>query len=403
MIQYLLEHPPVLYAVTFVLGAFVGSFLNVLAIRSLSESSIFRAPSSCPKCQRRLNVIDLIPIVSYISLKGRCRHCRARIPWYYLAVEIFTAVSFVVIVKTFGITLDTAGMLYFASVLIAICITDFKEKLIPHEITYPSIVLGLIFSAYVRNDITGAMVGVGASYILFDFLAFYGLKLYLRQHPELAEKDDTRRTQRHIAYARRAFKRRSSSRRPSGLRLKRFVLRGNKEAEEEIEVMGGGDAVLSALISAWLGWQSLLLALFIGFLAGCILGAIYLMVAMQKAGILKRSLRWGLIGFIAAFSVVYGLLLLISHTTGIPTLPSWTVLSVFAGVCAGLLGIILKGRSVSKPFPFGPALAFGAALAIFYVPMPEWSLTTNSADPLEKETTTRLWQKERARGSFPIQ
>ena len=81
------------------------------------------------------------------------------------------------------------GMIFFACTLIAITVTDFKEKLIPHEITYPSMLIGIAFSALVRQDLLGAMAGIGASYILFDFLAFYGLKVYLHMHG--GNKDDS--------------------------------------------------------------------------------------------------------------------------------------------------------------------------------------------------------------------
>lgn len=400
MIQDILANPPLLYALTFVAGAITGNFLNILALRSLEEKSIFGLKSNCPKCKKSISLLDQIPIISYFALKGRCRNCQSKISWHYPVVELFTALWFMLVVYTFGITYDTLGMLFFSSALIAICVTDFREKLIPHEITYPSIIIGLIFSAYIRKDFMGAMVGVGASYILFDYLAFYGLKLYLHQHPELNERDDdNRRTQRHIAYAKRQLRRKSAlaSRGGKGFKVKRLVSRGTADREEDIEVMGGGDAVLSALISAWLGWQSLCVALLIGFLSGCLLGAVYLMVEMHKASILKKAVVPSIVGFLAAFSLVFGVLFALSKAMGMSgPLPGWVLLAVFSGLCGALLGVILKGKPVSKPFPFGPALAVGAAAAIFYSPeIQALDITGNATTPLQGKSMTRLWQQQR--------
>ena len=94
--------------------------------------------------------------------------------------EIVTAIIFVVLTYKFGLKLPTFAILFFITVLISICITDFKAKIIPHELTYPAILIGIAFSALYRKDILGALAGIGISYIFFDFLAFYGLKIYLR-------------------------------------------------------------------------------------------------------------------------------------------------------------------------------------------------------------------------------
>src|SRR5262245_50349100 len=123
--QDILANPPLLYSLTFLAGALTGGFLNVVALRSLEEKSLFSFESNCPKCKRPIAFLDQIPLVSYLVLKGRCRSCHGKISWHYPVVELVTALWFMLIVYSFGITYDTLGMLYFSAALIAICVTDF--------------------------------------------------------------------------------------------------------------------------------------------------------------------------------------------------------------------------------------------------------------------------------------
>ncbi len=328
-----------------VVGLVVGSFLNVLSLRTLSGESILWPPSHCQHCRKSLLLWDNIPIVSYLLLKGRCRYCQALISWQYPAVEAATAVSFFVLVELFGATWQAAGMAVFVSTLIAVTVTDLREKLIPHDITYPSLLVGIGFSSFVRNDLLGAMAGIGVSYILFDFLAHYGLKLYLRYHlPQVAAADDNDNAS-------------TSSLQPDVV-----------EEVEEIEVMGGGDAVLSAVIAAYLGWQRLLAALLVGFLIGTIAGVVLLIVEMRKAGILGQVVRPALAGVILGFSALGLTTLVLSAACGLPFLP-WLQFGLLGAAGGGLIGVVSIGTRVSKPFPFGPALAAGGVTAIFWNPL----------------------------------
>jgi prepilin signal peptidase PulO-like enzyme (type II secretory pathway) len=112
-----------------VIGLFVGSFLNVLALRSLKEQSIIFPPSHCPNCDHRLGIMDLVPVLSYLMLRGRCRYCHQPISWQYPIVEVLTAAAFVILIRYFGFTVEGVGMVIFACTLIAVCVTDFREKL----------------------------------------------------------------------------------------------------------------------------------------------------------------------------------------------------------------------------------------------------------------------------------
>ncbi|HEY9870578.1 MAG TPA: prepilin peptidase [Candidatus Obscuribacterales bacterium] len=336
----------------FALGLCVGSFLNVLALRTLEGKSIVWPPSCCPACGQRIRAVDNIPLFSFLLLKGRCRWCRAPISWQYPLVELATAVSFLVLLKTFGATVYAVGMAVFVSTLIAVTITDFREKLIPHDITYPSMLVGIGFSTVVRNDLLGAMAGVGASYIIFDFIAHYGLKLYMlmqanRTAPEAAEADDDEAVDQALD-----------------------VCQDQPAREmEEFEVMGGGDAVLSAVISAWLGWQRLVVALVIGFLIGTLMGVVYLVVEMRKANILHQCYRPAAAGAILGFVLFALPFLVLGLAMGLKATELPWLLMGLAGAAAGLvMGIVSVGTRVSKPFPFGPALAAGGVVAIFWNP-----------------------------------
>ena len=130
-------------------------------------------------CQHKLSLWEILPLLSFFCPTKNCHHCRQRLFLEYPFVEIFTACAFLVLAWHFHMTPYAVGMMIFVSILIAVCITDFKAKIIPHEITYPAIILGIIFSAQVRSDLLGALAGIGVSYIVFDFLAFYGLQVYL--------------------------------------------------------------------------------------------------------------------------------------------------------------------------------------------------------------------------------
>lgn len=344
------------YIVAFILGLSVGSFLNVLALRSLEEKSLFTPASSCPHCGHLLGVLDLVPIVSYLVLKGRCRYCKQRIWWHYPVVELLAGIVFVVMLAKFGLSWEGLAMTIFACTLIAICITDFKAKLIPHEITYPSMLLGIFYSAAVRHDALGTLAGIGVSYILFDFLAFYGLKLYIAIH-----KYPTDRAHGELKV--------------EGMdamddELDRNFEFKEGEPEEEIEVMGGGDAVLSAVISAWLGWQKLAIALVFGFLVGTLMGCVYLIAELHRRHMLKQCVAPSLFGALIALGLVELLLCVIALLTHVPFIEMpWLTFGAIAIMTGALVGVISVGSRVSRPFPFGPALAAGAFIAMFCEPI----------------------------------
>lgn len=372
-----------------IFGLAVGGFLNLLSARSLQEASLLEVPR-CTACKRRLSISQFIPVLSYLLCRGKCPYCQSPIAWYEPLVEVTTALIFIFTVRIFGLTPYGFGMLFFFSALIAVCITDFKEKLIPHDITYPSIIVGIIFSINIRHDLWGTMAGIGLSYIFFDFMAFYGLKLYLwlnKPRPEIEHKHlvsldpQGKRPKTKIRIAIQMglqhfsldqvvqlFSLKTRKVRP----IQSWVLEDG-EPLAELEVIGGGDAVLSALIAAWLGFNRLVLALIVGFLIGTIMGAAYLMHELLKRRLLRALIRPVLICAFSMTSIMAAMLALIANLTRLPfQAASWYILLPAAALCGALFGVIIVGRQVSKPFPFGPALALGAAFAAIRDP---------SADP----------------------
>ncbi len=374
MIDSVAQNPALLYPITFVLGACVGSFLNVLAIRLLAERAVHWPPSACIDCEHRLGPFELIPVASFFLLGGKCKHCKNKISWQYPTVELFTGLWFMLVVWHFGLTPNCLGMLYFSAVLIAVTVTDFREKLIPHEITYPSIIFGIIFSALVRDDLLGTMAGIGGSYILFDFIAFYGLKLYPLLHPEIKESEPDEgeieakaagSVQDDAALKVELEDEDSAVDSALGVGPEARVETIQEALEEDFEVMGGGDAVLAALVSSWLGWKRLIITVMLGFIFGAVLGGIYLTGEMKKAGILGHCIKRGLIGLVIFSAIGAAMFLSLAHLSNqSPFEPQWIVAIAIFGISGGFVGFIWAGKRVSRPFPFGPALAMAAGVAM---------------------------------------
>lgn len=128
------------------LGAVVGSFLNVVITRLPRKESVVTPPSRCLACMAPIRWFDNLPLLSYLWLKGRCRDCGSRIGWRYPVVEGVTAVVFALSLRHFGLTLALPPALLFLSALVAITAIDLEHGLIPDRITLPGIVVGFLTS-----------------------------------------------------------------------------------------------------------------------------------------------------------------------------------------------------------------------------------------------------------------
>jgi len=163
---------PAIVFIIFLFGLFIGSFLNVCIYRLPASKTITDPPRSiCPSCNHQIRYYDNIPILSYLWLKGRCRHCGTRIPFRYVVVELMTGVVAVGILFHFGLTLE--GLIYFVfiSSLIIMTFIDIDHRIIPDVITLPGILIGLIASLALptvgfKNAIVGMLVGGGSLWLV---------------------------------------------------------------------------------------------------------------------------------------------------------------------------------------------------------------------------------------------
>ena len=133
-----------LIAVVAVFGLIVGSFLNVVIYRVPRGESIVRPRSHCPECDAEIAPRDNIPVVSWLALRGRCRHCQARISPRYLLVEALTAALFVLVAIEFGESWALPAFLAFTAVLIAVTATDLEHRRIPTPIVWTGLVIGVV-------------------------------------------------------------------------------------------------------------------------------------------------------------------------------------------------------------------------------------------------------------------
>jgi leader peptidase (prepilin peptidase)/N-methyltransferase len=141
-------------------GAAVGSFLNVCILRLPARQSIVNPGSRCPHCARALRWYENVPIVSWIRLRARCAGCGHRISMMYPLVEVATAITFVAAWRAFGPTPLLATRLIFLSALIVLAVTDLRERLLPNAITLPGIIVGLVCSLVAPPGPVSALLGV---------------------------------------------------------------------------------------------------------------------------------------------------------------------------------------------------------------------------------------------------
>ena len=141
--------PNLLWLLWFIVGSFLGSFLNVCIYRLPRERSVVRPRSRCPSCKRTIAWYDNIPLISFALLRAKCRRCKARISWRYPLVEALTGVSAVAVLQRFGVT--PAGLVYvaFVAALIAASFVDLEFQIIPDEISVGGLVVGVIVSVLV--------------------------------------------------------------------------------------------------------------------------------------------------------------------------------------------------------------------------------------------------------------
>jgi leader peptidase (prepilin peptidase)/N-methyltransferase len=227
----------------FLAGLILGSFLNVCIYRWPRDLSVVRPRSHCPACAKTIAWFDNIPLLSYALLRGRCRHCGARISWRYPAVELLTALSFFAFVWMRGPTLPALKLCVFAALLMGLIFADLEELILPDELTIGGTVVGVLFSIFapVPESIAGF------------FLLIAGIQ-----------------TTQHVQWFLDSV---------IGAVLPALVLWLAGWIYEKIrhkEGLGFGDVKLIAMVGSFLGFTGALYTLMLGSIAGSAIGYGYI-------------------------------------------------------------------------------------------------------------------------------
>ncbi len=213
-----------LVALAAALGLVIGSFLNVCIWRLPRKESVVAPRSYCPACERRLKWWEMVPLVSWLALGGRCRTCRAPISPVYPLVEVGAAALYAGALLAWGPTLRALAVAVFGSLLIVGGVIDARHRIIPDVVTVPGLVAGLILGSFTP--------GVGPLASVIGALAGGGFLLAVA-----------------------------------------LVTGGG---------MGGGDIKLAAMMGAFLGWSSLIAGLLLGFVAGALFGGALLVAGVKR-------------------------------------------------------------------------------------------------------------------------
>lgn len=209
--------------ITFIMGICLGSFFNVCIYRIPRRQSIVNPPSHCTHCGTRLNALDLVPVVSWIILRGACRYCGARISPRYPVVELFTGFTFVGLFYYYGLQQALLGSLVLSSILIMITFIDLEHYRIPDKVIVFGFLAGIVYVAWSGElPLKDAFLGILAG----------GVPLYL---------------------------------------LAVFT-----------SGMGGGDVKLAAMAGLYLGWQKVLLALFLAAGLASLAGITLIVLGIKK-------------------------------------------------------------------------------------------------------------------------
>lgn len=138
----------VTYLAVAAVGLIFGSFTNVIIARIPHGESVVTPSSHCPRCGHRLGVLDLVPVLSWLFLKGKCRYCQEAISIRYPAVELLTAALFMGVFLRWGISAYTLAGWALTVILVSSAFIDLDEGIIPDIITIPGVIIGLAVSFF---------------------------------------------------------------------------------------------------------------------------------------------------------------------------------------------------------------------------------------------------------------
>ena len=206
-----------LVGVAAVFGALLGSFLNVCILRLPANESLVRPRSRCPKCGAMVVWYDNIPVLSWLVLRGRCRHCGQPISIQYPIIEAMVAAMWGVAAWHYGGTIMAAQAAVLGTILLGIAITDVRHYIIPDEFSLGGLVIGLGLAVAAGWPVAWqALLGAALGFGLLYAVAWLGAQVFKK------------------------------------------------------EAMGGGDIKMMAMVGAFVGWKGVLLTIFGGALLGTI-------------------------------------------------------------------------------------------------------------------------------------
>lgn len=241
------------YLILFISGLFVGSFLNVLIDRLPRKETFIKGRSYCESCKKELAWYDLIPVLSFVVLSGKCRYCGKKLSSYYPLIELTTGLMFALVylflISNFQFSMFSFSYyLFIASVLIVIFFIDLKYGIIPDKIVFPAIIVGFAYSfiVYRPSFLIYLVSAIGALlFFIIISLVFYALT-------------------RKIGF-------------------------------------GGGDVKLAFLMGLLLGFPGIVVGLYIAFLTGAVISII--LILWRKKRFFKDSIPFGpflILGTLAA-------------------------------------------------------------------------------------------------------
>lgn len=314
-----------------IIGLCIGSFLNVVILRALSNESIVFPASKCPKCQHTLKWWHNIPVLSYILLRGKCGFCKEKISIQYPIIEILTSIVFAITFLKFGISLDLLFAWIFGSLFIVLAGTDWKKQVVYDKHTYALIGMGLLYAiitaiagiiysynlfgkydftpeALVINPITISLLGIIGGFVIMEIISRIG-----------------------------------------------YLIAGDR-------AFGEGDSFILAGLGAVFGWQMILPILIFSVVVQVI---ITLPVYIKKE---FDNKKWMTLISIGIFSV-YAIFFAMAYKFG------WLsndIAYIFSAVILAILGILACReilRGIRQPenrtyLPFGPALLFTGMLLL---------------------------------------
>ena len=307
----------------FIIGLCIGSFLNVVILRALSNESIVFPASKCPKCQHKLLWWHNIPVLSYVILRGKCGFCGEKISIQYPIVELLTGIMFTLVFLKLGISWDTLFAWVIGSLFIVIAGTDWKEKVVFDVHTYSLIGVGILYGILVTaldlyqfhkitggfnfttewvvgNPISSTLLGIILGFVIMEIVARIG-----------------------------------------------YLIAGSR-------AFGEGDSFIAAGLGAVFGWRMMLVALVLAV----IIQVIITLPLYVKKEIENRN--WMVVLSLGAF-IIYTLAFLMAMQFGWLTNTIAYALSAIVLAVIGIFACREILRGIKEPenrtyLPFGPAL-----------------------------------------------